>query len=493
MMMKNEFNKLKIIIKNFKGEEPKEKFFSDICYDSRKVSDNSVFFAIKGVSVDGHKFIENAYMNGAILVIGELDVKAPEGRYYWKVSDSNQAFIDTYLWYKKYPDREMDVIGITGTNGKTTITFLLEAIFKEANLFPGVIGTINYRYGEKVVLSENTTPSFGQIVDILSDMRDAGVKVVFMEVSSHGLKQGRVTGISFKGGIFTNLTRDHLDYHNTFEDYFLSKKLLFNKILDKSSKTDKFGVVNSDDDYGKEIIKEKYDYKLYSYGKTGEGLRIVNLRSDLNGLSLEFSFLGENYKVSSDIIGDFNGYNIAAAIETALLLDVKFDVVKAGIEKLKSVPGRMERVNNNKIVAIIDYAHTPDAIEKVLNTIHKLRIKGKLITVFGAGGDRDTGKRKLMGNVAGIYSDIIVVTSDNPRTEDPEHIIDMVIDGISGNKKVYREVDRRKAIKKAIKNANTGDVIVILGKGHEDYQIIGKKKYHFSDREVVEEYLEGVA
>jgi len=208
---------------------------------------------------------------------------------------------------------------------------------------------------------------------------------------------------------------------------------------------------------------------------------------------LEFSFLGENYKVSSDIIGDFNGYNIAAAIETALLLDVKFDVVKAGIEKLKSVPGRMERVNNNKIVAIIDYAHTPDAIEKVLNTIHKLRIKGKLITVFGAGGDRDTGKRKLMGNVAGIYSDIIVVTSDNPRTEDPEHIIDMVIDGISGNKKVYREVDRRKAIKKAIKNANTGDVIVILGKGHEDYQIIGKKKYHFSDREVVEEYLEGVA
>lgn len=448
---------------------------SSIVSDSRKVQKGSIFVAVHGGTQDGHEFISQAQSQGAIAVVGERDQPSGLNIQYVKVQDSRQALAQLAAAFYGDPSHSMCVVGVTGTSGKTTTTYLIESILKAAGHRVGVIGTVNFRYEGRVYDSTHTTPGAVELQHLLADMKKAGCTAVVMEVSSHSLKQHRTDCIAFDGVVFTNLSPEHLDFHPDMEDYFLAKKLLFTNHMEYSVAVGKkpYAAINQDEEYGKRLFN---DLSL----KSCPGLRFggyaftSQLQASLSGIH------GQQGDVAVDSVfaGLFNAYNILAAVDVCRGMGMNSDAISKGVSDLKAVPGRLERVPNlHNIHVFVDYAHKPDALDKVLRTLREVKGVNRLITVFGCGGDRDRTKRPVMGRIATELSDFVFVTSDNPRRENPQQIISQivqgVVQGIDDKTSHFRvEADRRAAIFEAIAEAKAGDIVVIAGKGHEDYQII---------------------
>jgi UDP-N-acetylmuramoyl-L-alanyl-D-glutamate--2,6-diaminopimelate ligase len=494
---------------------------SGIAYHTQQVEKGFLFAALRGQEVDGHRFIGEALRKGAEAVIVEEIAEGPHNGTMILVPNSRQALARVSSNFYGSPSSQLRLIGITGTNGKTTTTYLLESIFKEAGYRVGVIGTINYRFGGNVVPAPNTTPESLDLQRILSEMVREKVSHVIIEVSSHGLDLDRVFSCHFDGGIFTNLTQDHLDYHGTMGNYFASKKRLFSDILMKSSKVNRFAITNHDDPHGGAIV-EGMTVPVLRYGLNPPCEVFADqISSTFEGLSCRVRTPKGDCIIQSRLIGGFNLYNILAAVAAGIAMAIPLGIVKDGVEALEGVSGRFERVENRKgIHLIVDYAHTHDALERVLLGLKRVLAginvqesagsvsarEGKIITVFGCGGDRDRTKRPLMGQIVGKHSDLAILTSDNPRTEDPLAIMEEVVKGFEtidlralspGEVESWRSrrgylmiPDRREAIRKAIRLAQISDAVLIAGKGHEDYQIIGKKKFPFDDRVEARKALE---
>src|SRR3990172_4870316 len=479
--------KLKELLKALKsykiqGSEDTEIF--GIQYDSRKVGKGSLFIAIKGEKADGNLFVEQAVEKGAVAVVtdsSELVFRISATAIY--VQNAREALARISAVFYDQPAAKLKLVGITGTNGKTTTSYLVESVLSEGGLNPGVVGTINYRYAGKVFPAPNTTPESLDLQRLLNDMVESGVKAAVMEVSSHALSQERVGGCVFDVAVFTNLTQDHLDYHITMERYFEAKARLFTDFIAEG----KTAVINMDDPKGEDLSKRTLG-RLIGYGIKSRGIETniypKDIKLGVEGIEGTLATPSGEIKIKSSLIGEFNLYNIMAAAGAGVGLGLPVDVIERGITALKNVPGRLERVDAGQLFAIlVDYAHTPDALERVLSTIRGLTDK-RIITLFGCGGDRDRGKRPIMGRIAAEYSDIVIVSSDNPRTEEPLKIIEDITSVVSGQWSGIRVIpDRREAIMEAIKEAREGDVVLLAGKGHEDYQIIGREKIHFDDRE----------
>ena len=469
---------------------------TDVVYDSRKVSPGSLFVAMPGIHVDGKKFIPKAIKAGAAAVAFSGE-DSYEGAINIRVEDVKTFLGPVAHRFFDYPSSRMNIIGITGTNGKTTTTYIIESILKAAGKNVGVIGTINYRYEGKTFPAPNTTPLAVDLARLLSQMEQAGVDTVVMEVSSHALDQDRVLGVEFDGACFSNLSRDHLDYHKNIDDYFEAKKLFFSKFLTDSKKPEKFACVNLDDQYGVHMAAA-YQGRVLTYGQNeGSDVRLRNAKVDFTGVCGRVTTPFGSFEIHSDLLGDFSVYNILAAIVISIGAGISTSKIKKGIENLERVPGRLEPVGKGDFLLLVDYAHTPHALENVLDSLMRLA-KRRIITVFGCGGDRDPGKRPLMGDAVAQRSHVTIVTSDNPRTEDPNSIIEQILPGIEphglktlnpddlqnyeGGKGLVIEADRRAAINLAINAARKDDIVLIAGKGHEDYQIIGTTKHDFDDR-----------
>ncbi len=466
-----------------------------IVYDSRKAAPGSVFVALRGITSDGHAYIGDAVQRGAAAVVAE-DLKGLGGGVpAVRVRDSRKALALIAARFYGRPQDELNLIGITGTNGKTSTTYILESILEAAGRRPGVIGSINYRFGGEALPAPVTTPESLDLMRLLREMADSGVTDVAMEVSSHALDQGRVSGCPFQVVVFTGFSRDHLDYHRTMDDYFRAKCLLFRPLDQRGVPGDGPAVINLDDPKGEALVR-LCTRPVVTYGLGGECLiRAGDLREEPAGLRAVLRAPEGSCSIESPLIGRVNVYNILAAAGAALALGLGLDAVEGGVRRLPGIPGRLEKVENPLgLSLVVDYAHTPDALSKVLETLRPL-VRGRLITVVGCGGDRDRGKRPEMGSLAGRLSEVVVVTSDNPRTEDPLRIIEQVEEGVvaagmsredsipeEGSCYVV-EPDRREAIRKAVFAAGRQDLVLVAGKGHEDYQILGSGRIHFDDRE----------
>ncbi len=465
--------------------------FTDIAYNSSRVKPGCCFVAIPGTTRDGHDFIPMAIYAGAKVVVSQRPVSVPDSVTNLVVEDPRDALARLSAEYFNHPSREMVLVGVTGTNGKTTITYLMESVWKAWNRIPGVVGTVNARFSGTVEPVSHTTPESYELQRILRRMRNGGVQCAVLEASSHALAQSRVVGCDFDGAIFTNLTQDHLDYHRGMEDYFQAKARLFHERLVVSHKQKVWGVVNWDDPYGRLLIKD-LGYLCYRYSLT-EKCEVFprQMAATTDGITMEVSTPQGSLRIRSQLRGLFNASNILAVIAASLLQGIPLKVIRGGIETLKLAPGRLEPVGVVGGPAVfVDYAHTPDALLNVTKAL-KMICKGRLITVFGCGGDRDRGKRPLMGEIAANHSDFVVVTSDNPRTEDPMHIIHEIMTGVGRGRHHMThlvEPDRKSAIHAALKMAHPRDIVLIAGKGHEDYQVIGTIKHHFDDREMVQKF-----
>ena len=460
--------------------------------DSRKMTPQTLFVAVRGLVTDGHQYISAAISQGAKVIVVEKTQATDAVQI--EVSDSREALAHLACALYHHPTKELVMAGVTGTNGKTTSTYLLESVFKEASFKPGVIGTVNYRYLEKEFPASHTTPESTEFQALLREMKTKGVSHVAMEVSSHALKLRRVDGSHFDIALFTNLTQDHLDFHGDFKDYFESKKRLFTELIPKSEKKQKASVINLDDPYGQklyqELKKENQQVFGFSLKNSKAEIYVKKFQFDLNGLKADLQTPKGAMAIESLLLGEHNLSNILGVVGCSLALEIPVETIQKGIWNLKNVPGRLERVDvGQPFLVLVDYAHTDDALKNVGQALQKLK-KHRLLTVFGCGGDRDRKKRPLMAQAAKAFSDFVIVTSDNPRTEDPHEIIKEILVGFEGKKEgVLVEADRRVAISKAISMAKPQDIILIAGKGHEDYQIIGKTKIHFDDREVATEAL----
>ena len=462
---------------------------SGIEHDSRKVEPKNLFVCMEGAHVDGHNFIPQATAKGAVAILTTRKNFNPlENISVLIVPDMLNALAVIVPYFYDYPARQMRIIGITGTNGKTTTTYMLREIFTCAGFKVGLIGTIQILIGEESFPVRNTTPNVIDLQKILADMSAKKVQVVVMEVSSHALAEHRIAGVEFDTAIFTNLTQDHLDVHGTLENYLRAKTKLFDMVSRRGRKQNKNAIINIDDAASAEILKHCLCKKITYSVKNSSDLRgtEINLRAD--GMNFK---IGDTINLNLHVTGLFNVYNVLAASGAALAENIRPDVIKRALENFRSVPGRFERIfSDEPFEIIVDYAHTPDGVKNVLETAAQIAT-GKIITVFGCGGDRDNSKRPIMGKLAAEFSDVIIATSDNPRTEDPEKILDEIEVGI-GDKVHERIVDRRAAIFRAIALAEAGDIVLILGKGHETYQILKDKTIHFDDREVAEEAIKEV-
>ena len=476
-------------IKCFHGKPDVE--ISHVNYDSRKIGSGDLFVAMKGYAQDGNDFIGDAVSRGAAAVVSELapDIvlerceKSNQMPVLLQTSDSRRALSQLAVRFYEYPFRAMNLIGITGTNGKTTTSYLLESILIAAGRNPGVIGTINHRISHRVLKSSVTTPESLDLMKIFREMADHSATDVVMEVSSHALDQGRVADCPFRTVLFTNISRDHLDYHPSMDAYFKAKSLLFTGPT-KIPAGSVSAVINADDPRGKELMA------LTAANVTTYGLKnpchvtAKDVNVSRTGLSARLICKTVEIDIRSSLMGNFDIYNIMAAAAAAHAMGVDLKTIASGIERMKGVPGRMELVKNARSLAIVvDYAHTPDALEKVLEAVKQLA-SGRILTVFGCGGDRDRGKRIEMGHVAGRLSHQVFITSDNPRSEDPAAIAGEIERGViaSGLKDYVVELERETAIKMAVDSALKDDLVLIAGKGHEDYQIIGKTRRAFDDR-----------
>lgn len=453
-----------------------------VAYNSRNSRPGSLYVAIRGSVADGHSFIGEAVRLGAVAVVVEKwQNDLGPGVAQVLVRDSRKALAMIASAFYGHPCARMKMIGITGTNGKTTTAHLLESIYRAAGAKTGMIGTIEYRIGDETFTADHTTPQSLELQQILFSMVEGGVEVVIMEVSSHALKQHRVDGCEFACRLFTNLSQDHLDYHATLDDYFNAKARLF---ADSDFGTGT-KIVNIDLEYGRRLAL--MDPATQTFGVEGEDYIIKEIESEADGIKFALESRGETIELKSRLIGEFNVANIAAAAAAALSQGLAAEPIVAGVAALTNVPGRFEVVSAERgFQIIVDYAHTPDGLEKVLAAARALAGAGRLITVFGCGGDRDKGKRPKMGRVAAQMSDLAVVTTDNPRTEDPEAIISDILGGITDDMLPKTQViaDRESAIYHAIALARAEDVVLIAGKGHESHQLVGDAVLHFDDRVV---------
>lgn len=465
-------------------DEIKDLDITSIAYDSRKVVEGGVFVCIKGYETDGHKFAQAAVANGAAVIVAEdkIDVDVPVVY----VENSRRAIAELACTLYGEPSKKLSLVGITGTNGKTTITYLIKSILEAANKRVGIIGTNQNIIGDKVLLTKSTTPTTPNALELqqlFTEMVHYGAEYVVMEVSSHALELDRVYGCEFDVGVFTNLTQDHLDFHKTMENYLNAKAKLFG--------LSKKGVVNFDDDGGKTIVNNGDCNCILKTG-LGEGcdLRAENIKITSRGSQFDMVYNGKTYHAMVAIPGKFSVYNALCAAGAALQLGIDIDTVIKGLASATGVVGRVEVVpTDTDYTVIIDYAHTPDGLMNIINCV-KGFAEGRVITLFGCGGDRDNTKRPIMGEIAGNLSDYSIITSDNPRTENPEAIVKEIEEGIKKtNGKYITITDRREAIGYALDMAKPNDVIILAGKGQETYQIIGREKFDFDERIEVYRHL----
>jgi len=466
-----------------------------ITSNSRQVGEGFLFCAVRGDNTDGHKYIASAVSNGAnSVLLQDMPENKSKNITYIEVDNSMQATPLVAANFYNNPTKKITLIGITGTNGKTTTSYILDSIWKKNNLNSGIIGTIEISYNGVKRSSSMTTPDSIELTKILSEMSENNVNNVSMEVSSHALDRHRADGCHFDGAIFTNLTQDHLDYHGNLENYYNSKKKLFTDLLKSSDKTGKVAVINTDDEFGLKLVDE-IECRVLTYSLKPESGDIYPSQYEISSSGIKAEIITPKGKVNlnSSLIGEHNLYNILSAIGIAIELNTPIEVIEDALSGNINVPGRLERVENDRgINVLVDYAHTPDALENVLNTITPLK-KGRIITLFGCGGDRDKGKRPKMGKIAARFSDFTIITSDNPRTEDPEIILDEIEAGIktkeADNTNYIKISDRKMAIEFALQKAKPGDIVLLAGKGHEDYQIIGNEKTDFDDKVVANNYF----
>ncbi len=474
----------------------KDSDIAGVSYDSRRVSPGNLFIAVRGEKSDGNRFIADAVAKGAAAIVYDHsesagvqtagDMKMPEGftGAFIRVRESRKALAQISNNFFGCPSASLDVVGVTGTNGKTTTTYIIKSILEARGEKVGLIGTIQYMVGDEVFDAVHTTPEALEFQGLLHRMLEAGCRYVVSEVSSHAIAQKRVDGTAFRTAVFTNLTREHLDFHETMEAYFFAKARLFCELLNEKS----YAVINHDDPWGQRLCS-LLKGNVITYGlEQGADLMAVDIESSFGGLQFNIVSEGEKYRCVSSLTGLPNVYNILSAAGAAVTLGVPWSVVLEGIRKAGTVKGRFEKIDLGQgFLAVVDYAHTEDALERLIYTAKGLT-KGKIITVFGCGGDRDRGKRPKMGAIATKLSDLVVITSDNPRTEDPADIITGIEAG-TVRKNYLIEPDRREAIKRAVMMASEGDIVLIAGKGHETYQEIGGRRYNFSDREVLEDAI----
>lgn len=462
-------------------EQLEDKEITGIAYDSRSVMPGNVFVCIKGFESDGHKYANMAEKNGAAIIVAQDKIEAEVPVIY--TDNSRVALAELACKYYGNPSEKFKLIGVTGTNGKTTITYLVKSILEAAGASVGVIGTNQNIIGDKVLVTQSTTPTTPNALELqqlFDEMAQSGADYVVMEVSSHALELSRVHGCRFDVGIFTNLTQDHLDFHKTMENYLNAKAKLFD-ISDK-------GVVNYDDEGGKKIVAQKSDKcGIIKVGlEDGCDIKAVNIDITARGVDFDVIYKEKTYPMHIVIPGKFSVYNAVCAIGAAVQLGIDMETIQKGLASAEGVIGRVEVVpTNTDYTVIIDYAHTPDGLENIIKTAKEFT-KGRVITLFGCGGDRDNTKRAVMGEISGKYSDYSIITSDNPRTEDPNIIVDEVEAGMKKTDGKYiKIVNRKDAISYALDFAEKDDVIILAGKGQETYQIIGKEKHDFDERVIV--------
>lgn len=470
-----------------------DKDISSVTYDSRKVKKDSLFVAIDGFKSDGHKYIEAAIANGAAAIVMQ-NPSYKSDRYTWfLVPDSRKALADLSAAYWDFPSQKLNVIGVTGTNGKTTTTNLITTILEEHGYSTGLSGTIHNRLGQEITPVERTTGEAPELQELLHNFLSKGAKYAVMEVSSHALDLHRVRGLEFDVAVFTNLTQDHLDFHSTMEKYLAAKAKLF-QVLGQNvrKKRGKYAIINNDDPVSQQLA-EMTSVPVITYGmKNKADVRAEQVKVTAAGVSYQLRYKEQLIPVNLKLTGVFNVYNSLAAISVGLVENIPISSIINSLERIPGISGRLEKVEAGQdFTVIVDYCHTPDGLDNCLRTAREIA-EGRVITVFGCGGDRDRTKRPIMGEVAGHLSDLVIVTSDNPRTEEPQRIIQDILPGLKkavGSKEHLEEVDRRKAIYTAVQKAQKGDVVVIAGKGHEDYQIIGDRVFPFDDRQVALEAI----
>lgn len=498
--------KLSELIKNASVTEivgDMEKEIADIAYDSRKVKENSLFVAMKGSQFDGHRFIVDAIGSGASVVAVEDNTIVNEDYFLSHhttkilVPSTRRALAAISSNFFNHPAEKLKAVGITGTNGKTTSTYLIKSIMQAAGEKVLLIGTITYMLNdEPIEVAINTTPESFELNRMMASAIEKGATSAVMEVSSHSLVMDRVFGIPFKAALFTNLTQDHLDFHHTMEDYFKAKKILFDSLAAGS-----VAITNIDDEYGERIVADTQAKKV-SYGfEPRADFRIVDFSFGAGGMSVVVRHDGKGFSINSTLVGKFNAYNLTGALASAASLGYDPELASDALSKVQNVRGRFERVDSGKgFMVVVDYAHTPDSLQKTLQSAREILTSagkgGRLIVVFGCGGNRDRTKRPRMGKISEELSDITIATSDNPRFEDPDEIVDEILAGMSkwirsgnANNNIFRIVDRREAISEALKRALPNDIVVLAGKGHENYQDVKGIKHHFDDREEVEKEL----
>ncbi len=476
------------------SQNPGDTEITGITLNSQNVEPGSLFIAIRGKVTDGHMYAASAVKKGAAaLLLEDVSEEIPSlGVPVAKADDSRAAASIVASNFHDHPSLAMKVVGVTGTNGKTTVSHMIEAGWKAEGVNTGLLGTIENRYMGKTEAASLTTPDPIAFMSMLREMKDAGVTNVTLEVSSHALDLKRVDGCHFDAAIFTNLTQDHLDYHQTLEAYFRAKERLFSEVLERSAKKEVFSIINADDPFADRISVPKKGQKItFSTKKKDSVVFAEHLTLDSGGIKAILATPWGKVELDSKLMGKHNLYNMMAATGTLLSLGSSPGTTGRALSELRRVPGRLEKIENALgIDVFVDYAHTPDALENVLECLKPFCAE-KLITLVGCGGDRDRGKRPLMAAIGRRYSDMLIVTSDNPRTEDPDGIIADMTEGIEPQDLGTLIItDREEAIKHAVAAARRGDIILIAGKGHEDYQIIGTGKIHFDDRKIAEKYLE---
>jgi UDP-N-acetylmuramoyl-L-alanyl-D-glutamate--2,6-diaminopimelate ligase len=461
-----------------------------VVYDSRRAGPGSLFVAIRGQAQDGNAFAAAALGKGALAVVSESG--APEAATWVKVRDAREALAVFSAALLGFPGRDLGLVGVTGTNGKTTTTYMIEAALREAGETVGLLGTVEYRVGGQVAAAARTTPEASDLQAMLRQMVDAGCRHAVLEVSSHSLVLHRVHGLRFQVAVFTNLTRDHLDFHGDMESYFAAKRILFDSLLREDGRA----VINVDDDRGKELASTLARPVWTCSLLPGADFGAEDLRLSLEGARFRARTPVGTFEVETSLLGRFNVHNALCAFAASLALGAPPDAVQRGIASLRGVPGRMERIAAGQdFLVIVDYAHTDDALKNLLEAVRELQPR-RLITVFGCGGDRDRTKRPLMGAVATRLSDVVILTSDNPRSEPPETIVADIRRGIPPGRPADETMvvlDRREAIARALEMGREGVVIVIAGKGHETYQVLRDRTVPFDDRQVVREALSRLA